>query len=178
MEMKFLTTQDHRKSWGHLTRDWPRKAHGRQLHAYTLPELLVAVGILGIMFSSLYLGIWNGFAVTDASRQDLRATQILLERMEGIRLFNWNQLVDTNLNPVTFTKYYYPQATNGQSQGIAYQGTLTVTGPNLDPPATYSNVMKKITITVNWTSGNLQQHTRSMSTYAAKNGLQNYIYSN
>ncbi|MDB6068321.1 MAG: hypothetical protein JWR26_4529 [Pedosphaera sp.] len=176
--MKFLTTQDHRTSCGHLTPGRLCKALGRQPHAYTLPELLVAVAILGIMFPSLYLGIWYGFAVTDASRQDLRATQILLERMEGIRLFNWNQLVDTNYNPVTFTKYYYPQATNGQSQGIAYQGTLTVTDPNLDPPATYgnSNVIRKVTITLNWTSGNLQQHTRSMSTYAAKNGLQNYIF--
>src|SRR5437879_5170529 len=104
--MNFLTTQDHRTSCGHLNRGRLRKAPGRQLHAYTLAELLVAVAILGIMFASLYAGIWYGFAVTDASRQDLRATQILLERMEGIRLFNWNQLVDTNYNPVTFTKYY------------------------------------------------------------------------
>jgi prepilin-type N-terminal cleavage/methylation domain-containing protein len=175
--MKFLTTQDHRTSCGHSTRAQLRKAPGRQLQAYTLAELLVAVAILAIMFASLYSGIRYGFSITDASRQDLRATQILLERMEGIRLFNWNQLVDTNKNPVTFTKYYYPMATNGQSQGIAYQGTLTVTAPGLDPPATYSNVMKKVTVTLNWTSGSLQ-HTRSLSTYAAKNGLQNYIYSN
>jgi prepilin-type N-terminal cleavage/methylation domain-containing protein len=151
-----------------------REAPGRHLQAYTLSEVLVAVVILGIMFASLYAGIWYGFAVTDATRQDLRATQILLERMEGIRLFNWNQLVDTNLNPVTFTKYYYPLATNGQSQGIAYQGTLTVTDPGLDPAASYSNDMKKVTVILTWTSGN-HQHSNSMSTYSAKYGLQRYI---
>ena len=37
--------------------------------------------------------------------------------------------------------------------------------------------MKMITVTINWSSGKTK-HTRSMFTYSAKNGLQNYIYAN
>jgi len=145
--------------------------------ASTLAEVLVAALVLAIMFVTLYGGISSGFAVTEATREDLRATQILVERMEGIRLFNWNQLTDTNLNPLSFTRNYYPMAKPGESKGITYTGTVSVTSVDFDPPATYTNQMKKISVTLTWTTGNLQ-HSRTMYTYAAKYGMQNYIYAN
>jgi prepilin-type N-terminal cleavage/methylation domain-containing protein len=152
--------------------------HLRQ-KAFTLAEVLIGVAIMGVAFISLYAGMSGGFAVTQLGRENLRATQILLERMEGIRLYNWEQL-NTNSGvfpPATFTKYYYPLATNGESQGIAYQGTLLITNANLTPTATYGNNIRKVVVTVTWESGGVQR-SRSMTTYASRNGLQNYVYSN
>ena len=145
--------------------------------AYTITEVMIAVAVVAVMFVSLYLGIAFGFSVTQFDRENLRATQILLERMEGIRLFTFDQLSDTNRNPASFVAHYYPDAVAGQSQGIAYTGTVRVTTPTLNPTATYSSNMRAVTVTVQWTSGSVLR-TRSMTSYVGKHGVQNYIYSN
>ena len=145
--------------------------------AFTLVEVVIGVAIIGITFVSLYAGMSGGFAVTQLSRENLRATQIILERMEGVRLYNWNQLCYSNMIPARFTNYYYPLAIAGESQGIAYHGTMVVTNATLDPVATYGADMRQIIVTVNWESGGVPR-TRMMTSYSSRNGMQNYVYSN
>src|SRR5438445_12852186 len=60
--------------------------------AFTLPEVLIGMGIAAIALVSLYGGFAYGFTVIDLTRQNLRATQIMLERLEAIRLFRWEQI--------------------------------------------------------------------------------------
>ena len=158
-----------RLSWNQSSR------HGE--FAFTLVEVVVCVAIVGVVFVSLYAGIFFSFAVTRSERENLRATQVILQRMEGIRLFNWNQITDTNLNPSTFLEQYVPASAGVPASGVMYTGQVAVTSVTLDPPATYSANMKKFTVTVTWSSGNVLC-TRSASTYVAKYGIQNYIYSN
>jgi len=144
--------------------------------AYSLIEVLVAVSLLSILFVSLYGGMSSGFAITRVSRENLRATQILIERMEGIRLYNWNQLLYSNWIPTTFTNWYYPLCSNGESPGIMYSGKMEITpNPTLTPVTTYSPRLASVTATVNWTSAGVPR-TRSLTTYVAKNGIQNYIF--
>lgn len=150
----------------------------RFLAAFTLAEVVVAVGVLSISFVSLYLGISSGFALTRVSRENLRATQIMVEKMEGIRLFNWNQVTISNMIPTTFTENYYPSVGNGTAQGITYNGTITITDPStmsFKPPRSYDGNTRVVTVEVNWVSGDVQRN-RSMSTLVSKNGLQNYVY--
>jgi len=149
--------------------------------AFTLAEVLVAVALMSVAFVSLYLGVSSSFAITQLSRENLRATQIMLERMEGIRLYNWNQLVYSNMIPGNFVTYYYPGGTNGVSKGIAYGGTISIGSANLNPTATYSNRMRGITVTVSWTNSSGGQRIvrqRSMTTYASRDGIQNYVINN
>lgn len=138
-------------------------------------EVMVAVVIMSIAFVSLYAGIFFCFGVTRSEREDLRATQVMLHRMEGFRLFNWNQITNTALNPTTFTEQYLPATGANPASGLTYTGTVAVATVILDPPATYTNNMKKITVTVQWASGNVPR-SRNMTTYVSKNGIQNYIY--
>ena len=154
----------------------PRQTRLHQM-AYTLVEVVIGVAIVGIAFVSLYAGMSGGFAVTQLSRENLRATQIILERMEGLRLYNWNQLCYSNMIPLNFTNYYYPLAASGESQGISYAGRMVITNANLTPAATYGNNMRMITVTVNWESGGVLR-SRTMTTYSSRNGMQNYVYSN
>jgi len=154
-------------------------ARGRM--AFALAEVLVSGALMAIVFVSLYAGIWSGFAVTKISRENLRATQVILERLEGIRLYNWNQLCYSNMIPATFTTYYYPALTNASGKGITYQGTISVGAANLNPSATYDDRMRAITVTLYWTNANGAAslvHRRSMTTYSARDGVQNYVYSN
>ena len=143
--------------------------------AFTLSEVLVAVAIVGVSFVSLYAGIFFCFGVTRFERENLRATQVMLQRMEGIRLFNWYQLTNTTLNPTNFLEQYYPGSGSIPASGMFYTGRVEVLPVTLDPTATYSTNMKQIRVTVEWASGKTPR-TRTISTYVSKNGVQNYIY--
>ena len=101
----------------------------------------------------------------------------MLEYMEGIRLYNWEQLTVSNWIPVNFTRYYYPFATSNESAGITYYGTVFVTNFNTyaSPAAAYSDNMRAVVATINWTNGG-GAHTRRMITTVARNGMQNYVF--
>ena len=145
--------------------------------AFTMIEVLMSVALIGVMFVSLYGGMSSGFAITQLARENLRGTQIMLERMEGIRLYNWNQLVYSNMIPKNFTNYYYPLAQSGESKGISYVGTMVISSATLNPSASYADAMRTVTVTITWTNGNARR-TRSMSTYVSRNGVQNYVFYN
>lgn len=141
----------------------------------TLIEAVVALAIFGISFVSLYGGMSMGFAVIGDARENLRATQVMVEKMETIRLYSWDQLNTPGFIPTTFTESYYPDGNNDQNNGstLAYSGTLSIgNGPG---GVAYSGEMRRVTVTVSWTSRG-RTHNRSMSTYVSHHGLQNYIY--
>jgi len=156
-----------------LTKPNPRAGN----FAFTLAEVMVGIMVISLMGLSLYAGMTMGFQVTQLSRENLRATQIMLDRVEGIRLFNWNQLVYSNWIPSTFTEYYYPLTNLTESQGITYKGTMQVNNVTLSPAASYSANMRAIVVTVTWTNAGTRR-TRTMTTYSARDGMQNYIYAN
>ncbi len=151
------------------TKEWLNRT------AHTLIEMMIGVALLGLVTISLFGGMSSGFAVTESSRQNLRATQIILERMEGIRLFNWNQLVYSNWIPANFTTSYYPMTNFGESSGITYYGTMRIDPVNLSPDASYSTNMRAVTVTLKWTACNVPR-SRTLTTYVSRDGIQNYVY--
>jgi prepilin-type N-terminal cleavage/methylation domain-containing protein len=54
--------------------------------AFTLIEVLVATLLIGIAFVSLYAGVSSALVQVQLAREDLRATQVLLEKSELLRL--------------------------------------------------------------------------------------------
>ena len=134
---------------------------------------MVAVSVLGFMIVSLYAGFSSGFAVLRVARENLRATQILAERMEVIRLVKWDD-VKPGFIPTNFTAPFYANdETNTTTGQFAYSGTVTIT----DTPVgeTYAQNLRMIHINLSWVSGNITR-TREMSTFISKYGLQNYVY--
>ena len=146
--------------------------------AYTVVETLVAVVILAIMLVSLYGGFTSGFAVVQVARENLRATQIMVQRIETLRLYNWEQVRNTsNFLKPAFTNWYDPSDT---SKGTVYVGFVTTNAPAVGLAA-YTNNMRAVTVTVYWTNhihGNNTPlvRTRQMQTYVARYGMQSYLY--
>lgn len=140
--------------------------------AFSLVETLIGMGIVGIVFVSLYAGISFGFGVIQLMRENLRATQIIVERMETIRLCSWEQITSGTNLPTTFVEYYFPRGLVSE-RGITYYGTLTITNANTG--TSYNDELRLITISLTWTNGNIPR-TRTMQTFVAKNGMQNYIF--
>jgi hypothetical protein len=109
----------------------------------------------------------------ELARENQRATQIILEKFETVRLYNWDQVLTPGFIPATFDDIYDPQAgTNGA--GVAYHGTVTVT--NVPFNSSYSGNMRELVISLTWTSSKNLTRSRTMSTFVAKDGIQNYVY--
>lgn len=143
--------------------------------AYTLAEVMVAILILAIMMGSLYGGFSTGFSVIQVTRENLRATQIMLERMETIRLYRWDQITTANYIPKTFTNYYYPDGLANGSAGVAFTGSVAIANMPISIPSAYTNNMRQISVSIGWKSGKTWRK-RDMNTYVARYGLQNYVY--
>lgn len=134
-------------------------------------EIMVAVAIAGIMFVSLYAGFSTGFAVVQLARENLRAVQILQEKMETIRLYTWEQINTAGFIPANFTDVFY--SSTQSASGLVYTGRVSVASAPITE--TYSNDLKLITVEVNWASAKVSRK-REMSTLVSRYGLQNYIY--
>jgi type II secretory pathway pseudopilin PulG len=138
--------------------------------AFTLLEAMVGAVILVIVFGSLLITMSYGFAVIRASRESSRATQIILERMEGIRLYNWDQLgmIDTN-----FSGFFYPPDETSTNGGVVYHGSMFINNVTLN--TSYAANMRLVTVSVLWNSDGIPRQ-RSMSTFVSQNGIQNYVF--
>jgi len=136
-------------------------------------DVIAATFILAVMAVGLMGSFSYGFFVMRLVRENQRATQILLEKVETIRLYRWDQVLAPGFVPTKFTDVYDPQAPSGQ-QGIIYHGTVSV---NPYPIATsYQGNMRQLVVTLTWTSTRNYTRSRTMTTYVAKDGLQNYVY--
>jgi prepilin-type N-terminal cleavage/methylation domain-containing protein len=144
----------------------------RSQKGYSLVEVLIAAAIIGIMFTSIYAGIARSFDVTRATRENLRAIQMLQDRTEIIRLYTWTQLNTPGFVPTTFSDYFVPSAVS-TNRGVQFNGTVTITNAPLS--TSYAGDMKLVNITVSWTSG-VNSYTQQVSTLVSHYGLQNYIY--
>jgi len=161
--------------------------------AFSLVEVLVCTAIMVILFVSLYGGISSGFAVVNLARENIRANQVIVEKMETIRLYNWDQINSNGFLPPTFTAPFFPGvitnlvATNtdgtlqtavtrfdsSTSGGLIYYGTVGIT--NAPVSDQYSTNMRLITVSLSWTNGN-NIRNRQLQTLVSQNGMQNYVY--
>jgi prepilin-type N-terminal cleavage/methylation domain-containing protein len=143
---------------------------------FTLVEVMMAVAVMGIMLVSLYGGLGYGFRQIQLAREDERATQILAERMEVVRLLNWDQLVNLpGYIPTNFVDSYSVfNATNAApASSLMYTGTVAVVSAPISE--SYSGDLRMIQLTLTWRSEGLL-HQRTMNTFASRYGLQNYVY--
>ena len=138
---------------------------------FSIVEASVAMGIIGIVFVSLLAGFTAGFDVIRLARENVRASQILQEKAEMIRLYNWDQITNTGFIPTSFTNYFDP--TNASTNGVIYLGKVTIT--NAPVAEVYSNNLRQLIVSVTWTSGKIKRD-RQLSTLVSRYGLQNYIY--
>ncbi len=148
--------------------------------AFSLIEIMIAIVVTSIIFSAMHYGISTGFMMVQSAREQLRANQICISRMEGIRLCNWDsQLFSTSIVPTTFVDYYYPVGLGYQTNGVVYYGTMSFSNITMSPSPSYGANMRLATVTVTWTNsgqGKPVQHTERMQTYVSRYGIQSYIY--
>jgi Tfp pilus assembly protein PilV len=155
-----------------------RAAHfpSRVRSGHTLAEVLVAAAFLGISVISLYTGFFSGFQVTHMSRENVRATQILVKKVETIRLCSWDQL--SNFPPAFQETFDATPIENGCSN-LIYYGTVTFGPPDAVGETSYKTNMLLVTVSLAWTNLNGRTpivHQQQMQTQVARFGSQNYAW--
>ena len=138
--------------------------------AFTLIEILTAIGIVGIVSVSLYAGLAMSFESVHNSRLELRATHILTEKLEAIRLFNWEQVKTPGFIPDKFTERFEPT----DPSSVLYTGEINLTNAAV-AGASYESTMRKVVAQVTW-EGTHGKCTKRMETFISEYGIQNYLY--
>jgi len=144
----------------------------------------VGMGIMGTAMAALFSGFTTGFFTMRMARENLRATQIMLEKVETIRLYSWQQVTNKQAPlfiPDTFEAKYDP-VVQTNSGGVVYYGTLSITNVNAGEmigvdgnPPKYTNDMRLVIVNVKWKTGNLDR-SREFRSYISRSGLQDYIF--
>lgn len=136
---------------------------------------MIGTVVTTLMLVSLYVGFTFGFRQMQIAGEEARATQILQEKMELVRLLNWDQVVNLpGYVPTNFTESLYAaDPTNAPSRGLTYTGTIVIT--NAPITESYKNDLRQIKVSVSWTSGNTK-YTRKMSSFVSQYGMQKYVY--
>ena len=127
------------------------------------------------MSVALYAGFAFAFAEIRLAQENIRATQILEERMEVVRLLNWDQVANLpGYIPTTFTgPFYADNPINPPSDTFNYTGTVLVT--NAPVTETYASDLRMIQIQVSWPSGKVIRQ-RQMTTFISQYGVQKFVY--
>src|SRR5579863_56447 len=99
-----------------------KKLNTKSQQGFTITEVLVASVIMLTVFSSLFYALSSGYNFTRVTQENVRATQILTEKMELMRLFTWQQITNGTTIPSAFTNGYFDNPTN---LGITYSGTVS-----------------------------------------------------
>jgi Tfp pilus assembly protein PilV len=143
---------------------------------HTLAEVLVAAAFLGISVISLYTGFFSGFQVTHMSRENVRATQILLKKVETIRLCSWEQLSNF---PASFQETFDTRPLENGGRNLLYYGTVTFDPADAVGDTSYKTNMLLVTVSLTWTNLNGRApivHQQQMQTHIARYGSQNYAW--
>lgn len=136
-------------------------------NAYALIEIMIAGGLLAFFVFSIYTAFSFGFATIKVSQESVRADQILVQKMETLRMYDWNK-VNSGFIPTNFTTTL---TTSGGGSGITYNGTISI-----DPAPvseSYSDTLRQVTATLTWVSSGVPR-ARSITTFVSQNGIQNY----
>src|SRR5216110_2852634 len=97
----------------------------RLVAAFSLVEVTISLGVVGTIAGAMLTGIMGGFFTMKMARENLRATQILLEKVETIRLYDWDQINTPNFIPALFTNSYDPQVV-AADRGLNYTSSVAI----------------------------------------------------
>lgn len=136
---------------------------------FTLVEVLFAMAIIGILIVTMYAAIANSASWVRVCQENETVTQILSEKMDTIRLYNWDQINSNGFVLTNFTVGIDPLQTNSRPY---YTGTVVIVQAPISE--TYKTDLRQVTVNVSWVSGSRPQ-TRSMSSFVTSYGLQSYV---
>jgi len=132
--------------------------------AFTIVETVVATLLLTSSVLALYAAFSFGFRVIKLSQEDLRADQILVQKLETLRVYDWSKVI-SGFIPTNITESF------SGNEGLTYDVAIAITSaPVIE---SYNDTLRQVTVSLSWESGGVLRN-RSMTTFVSKDGLQTY----
>jgi hypothetical protein len=142
--------------------------------AFTLIETVVAFFILGLVIFSFYAALSTGFTTIRVSQEDVRADQILMQKLETLRVYHWTSVFTNGYVNGPFQTGF--SVTNGVTNGVVYNGLVTIAPfPQSAANESYAGSLRQVTASVNWLSGGVQRN-RTITTFVSQYGIQTYRF--
>jgi hypothetical protein len=130
------------------------------------------MALTGMLILALYSGMMLSVFNIRLARENMRSTQIALEKIESLRVFSFDQITSNGIVPKTFVAPYSSDGTN--ILGPMYTGTVSVvTVPGFK--RNYSNDVRMVTISVGWLSGGMPRN-RQVWSFVSRYGIQHKLY--
>jgi Tfp pilus assembly protein PilV len=135
---------------------------------FSVIEAMVGFLVLGITIAALFGGFSFGFNTIKLSQEEVRADQILVQKLESLRVYNWTNVIAPGYIPNSIPAYY---STSNAAHGVTYNVQISVTPfvPSATPES-YSSSLRQVTASVSWFSEGMN-HTRTMMTLVSSNGI-------
>ena len=142
-----------------------------------LLEATIGMALLGLLFMALYSGLATTSYFVKLSRENLRATQLMAEKLDTIRLYGWKKIVE---DPTYIPQRFYPPLYSDDPSTAGNNATTRVyTGQIIVEPApfteSYADDLRVVTVKLSWVTGKMAR-THSMSTLVSKYGVYKYVY--
>src|SRR5205085_12155038 len=67
--------------------------------AFSIIEATVGAGVFGVIFCAFCSALTSSFSVVGSARETLRATEIMAEKMDTLRLYDWSDLTNSGYMP-------------------------------------------------------------------------------
>lgn len=150
----------------------------RRHQAFFLLEATIGMALLGLVFMALYTGLVSTTYSVHLSRENLRATQLMAEKLDTIRLYGWNKIALDQFyipNAVIDVPVYSDdpsQAGNNATPRLFNVEVFIEPAPITEP---YAVDLRMVTVKLTWQTGKMNR-TRSMSTLVSRYGLFRYVY--
>jgi hypothetical protein len=143
----------------------PRRPFPGRAAAFTLMELMMAVGVLALAVATCVTTLQRAFLNLDSARNIETACRIMQCEIEKERLLTWSQVTNVAYQATIDSAFLSNPATAGRFT-LARQTAVI---------ANTSNNLLQITLTVSWKNYNGIAAQRSQTTYYANGGLYTYF---
>ena len=142
---------------------------------FSLVEAVVGMALLGLVCMALFSGLCNSTFSVHMTRENLRATQVMAEKLDTIRLYSWKQLTNDTYIREGFTAPLQPPdpLSPPRTNSALYHGSIYIEPAPITE--VYGKDMRLVTVELKWKTGHLER-TRSMSTLVSRYGTYKYIY--
>jgi len=150
----------------------------RRNRGFSLVEAVVGMALLGLVCMALFSGLCNSTFSVHLTRENLRATQIMAEKLDTIRLYSWKQLTNDAFarqieKPFTAPLQAPDSSSPPPTNSAVFNGAVYIESAPITE--VYGKDMRLVTVELKWKTGHLER-TRSMSTLVSRYGTYKYIY--
>jgi hypothetical protein len=145
-------------------------------------RMLAGIAILSVAATGLYGALSPAYRALRSTREELRASQIVMKKAETLCLLDRNQVCETNhQGKPLFVEPYSARHAPRTPGGVQYTGYLSTGAPTAagQPANTSRGHLRSVTVTLCWTNAEDAKptvHRREIQARLAPNGMPKYVW--